>query len=144
MGISRHAAAHWDGDLKSGKGVLNTSQSGVLDQVRYGFTSRFGTEKGTNPEELIAAAHAGCFTMALSAKLGEAGFVPVSIDTQARVELALDGGPSIAAITLQTHATVPGLGVDAFHAIAEDAKRNCPVSRALAAVPIALDAVLDG
>lgn len=144
MGISRHADAHWEGDLKSGQGVLNTPQSGVLDRVRYGFNSRFGTEKGTNPEELIAAAHAGCFTMALSAELGEAGFVPVSIDTQARVELLLEGGPSIASVKLETHATVPGLGVDAFHAIAEEAKRNCPVSRALSAVPITLDAVLDG
>lgn len=144
MGISRHAEAHWEGDLKSGKGVLDTPQSGVLDQVRYGFNSRFGAEKGTNPEELIAAAHAGCFTMALSAKLGEAGHVPVSIDTQARVELSMEGGPSIASITLKTHATVPGLDADAFHAIAEDAKRNCPVSRALAAVPITLEAALDG
>src|SRR2546427_7732903 len=72
MGISRHATAHWEGDLKSGKGQLSTPQSGLLDKTRYGFNSRFGDEKGTNPEELIAAAHAGCFTMALSAKLGEA------------------------------------------------------------------------
>ena len=72
MGISRHATAHWEGDLKSGKGQLSTPQSGLLDKTRYGFNSRFGDEKGTNPEELIAAAH-GCFTMALSAKLGEAG-----------------------------------------------------------------------
>ncbi len=74
MGISRHATAHWEGDLKTGKGQLSTPQSGVMDNTRYAFSSRFGDEKGTNPEELIAAAHAGCFTMALSAQLTEAGF----------------------------------------------------------------------
>lgn len=144
MDISRHAAAHRDGDLKSGKGVLNAPQSGVPDHARYGFNSRFGTEKGPNPEELMADVHTGCFTMALSAKLGEAGFVPVAIDTQAGVALSLEGGPSIASITPQTHATVPGSEADVFHAIAADGKRNCPASRVLAAVPIALDAVLAG
>ncbi len=144
MGISRHAAAHWEGDVKSGTGRLSTPQSGLLEHVPYGFNSRFGEEKGTNPEELIAAAHAGCFTMALSAKLGEAGFVPDSIDTRAAVELSLDGGPLISAIRLETRAVVPGLEADRFRAIAEDAKRNCPVSKALAAVPIALEAVLEG
>lgn len=97
MGISRHATAHWEGDLKSGKGQLSTPQSGLLDKTRYGFNSRFGEEKGTNPEELIAAAHAGCFTMALSAKLGEAGFTPTSLDTEAKVDLSLEGGAATVA-----------------------------------------------
>ena len=142
---TRSAQTSWSGSLEQGSGQVELTSSGI-GTYDVSFPKRAADDAGgtTSPEELIAAAHAGCFTMALSAKLGEAGFVPVSIDTQAKVELALDGGPSIAAITLQTHATVPGLGADAFHAIAEDAKRNCPVSRALAAVPIALDAVLDG
>ncbi|REN04899.1 OsmC family peroxiredoxin, partial [Mycobacterium tuberculosis] len=100
MGISRHATAHWEGDLKTGKGQLSTPQSGLMDKTRYAFSSRFGDEKGTNPEELIAAAHAGCFTMALSAKLTEAGFVPTSLDTEAKVDLSMEGGPQLSQITL--------------------------------------------
>ncbi len=142
MGISRTAHAHWEGDLKSGKGLLDTPQSGLLDKTRYGFNSRFGDEKGTNPEELIAAAHAGCFTMALSAKLTEAGFPPTSLDTRADVDLSMEGGPTLSAIRLKTKAVVPGIDAAKFRAIAEDAKQNCPVSKALSAVPISLDAEL--
>ncbi len=141
MGISRNATAHWEGDLKTGKGRLD-SQSGVLADTRYGFNSRFGDEKGTNPEELIAAAHAGCFTMAFSAKLGEAGFVPTSIDTRAEVDLSLEGGPTLSQIRLKVRAVVPGLDEQQFRAIADDAKQNCPVSKALSAVPISLEAEL--
>src|SRR5690606_20546134 len=94
MGISRKASAHWEGDFKTGKGSLTTPASGLLDGTRYGFNSRFGDEKGTNPEELIAAAHAGCFTMALSAKLTEAGHPPESLDGSAEVDLSMEGGPS--------------------------------------------------
>ncbi|MCD9032296.1 OsmC family protein [Luteimonas sp. Y-2-2-4F] len=144
MGITRKATARWEGDLKSGSGRLDTPQSGLLSATRYGFNSRFGDEKGTNPEELIAAAHAGCFSMALSAKLGEAGHPPTSVETEARVELSTDGGPTITAITLKTKAVVPGIDEVRFRAIADDAKQNCPVSKALSAVPITLEAELAG
>lgn len=142
MGISRHATAHWEGDLKSGQGRLSTPQSGVLSDTRYAFNSRFGEEKGTNPEELIAAAHAGCFTMALSAKLTEAGHPPARLDTRAEVDLSMEGGPSLSQIRLKVSADVPGIDAAKFQAIAEDAKANCPVSKALSAVPISLEAQL--
>ncbi len=142
MGISRKASAHGEGDLKSGKGTLTTPQSGLLDGTRYGFNSRFGDEKGTNPEELIAAAHAGCFTMALSAKLTEAGHPPESLDGSAEVDLSLEGGPTLSAIRLKMKAKVPGLDEAKFRAIADDAKQNCPVSKALSAVPTTLEAEL--
>ncbi|WP_313642425.1 OsmC family protein [Stenotrophomonas sp.] len=139
MGISRHATAHWEGDLKTGQGRLSTPQSGLMENTRYAFNSRFGDEKGTNPEELIAAAHAGCFTMALSAKLSEAGFPPSSLDTRADVDLSMDGGPQLSQIRLKVKAVVPGLDETRFRAIADDAKQNCPVSKALSAVPISLE-----
>jgi osmotically inducible protein OsmC len=142
MGISRHATAHWEGDLKSGQGRLSTPQSGLLDNTRYGFNSRFGDEKGTNPEELIAAAHAGCFTMALSAKLTEAGHPPAKLDTRAEVDLSMEGGPTLSQIRLKVTAEVPGIDAAKFQAIAEDAKANCPVSKALSAVPVSLEAKL--
>lgn len=142
MAITRHATARWEGDLKSGQGRLSTPQSGLLDGTRYGFNSRFGDEKGTNPEELIAAAHAGCFAMALSAKLTEAGHAPTRLDARANVELSMDGGPSISRIRLTVEGDVPGLDADRFQQIADDAKRNCPVSKALASVPIELEAKL--
>ncbi|QQP96033.1 OsmC family protein [Lysobacter enzymogenes] len=142
MGISRHATAHWEGDLKNGQGRLSTPQSGLLDNTRYGFNSRFGEEKGTNPEELIAAAHAGCFTMALSAKLTEAGHPPASLDTRAEVDLSMEGGPTLSQIRLKVKAQVPGIDAGKFQAIAEDAKANCPVSKALSAVPVSLEATL--
>ena len=142
MGISRHATAHWEGDLKSGQGRLSTPQSGVLENTRYAFNSRFGDEKGTNPEELIAAAHAGCFTMALSAKLTEAGHPPARLDTRAEVDLSMEGGPNLSQIRLKLSAEVPGIDAAKFQAIAEDAKANCPISKALSAVPISLEATL--
>ncbi len=142
--ITRKATAHWEGDLKSGQGKLDTPQSGLMAGTRYGFNTRFGGEKGTNPEELIAAAHAGCFTMALSAKLTEAGHPPQTLDTQAEVELGMDGGPTITEIRLKTQARVAGLDPAKFRALADDAKQNCPVSKALSAVPISLEAELLG
>jgi osmotically inducible protein OsmC len=142
MGISRHATAHWEGDLKSGQGRLSTPQSGLLADTRYGFNSRFGDEKGTNPEELIAAAHAGCFTMALSTKLTEAGHPPAKLDTRAEVDLSMEGGPTLSQIRLKLTAEVPGIDAAKFQAIAEDAKANCPVSKALSAVPMSLEAKL--
>ena len=142
MGISRYATAHWEGDLKSGQGKLSTPASGLMADTPYGFNTRFGDKKGTNPEELIAAAHAGCFTMALSAKLSEAGHPPKLLDTRAEVDLSLEGGPSLSAIRLKVTANVPGIDPARFRAIAEDAEKNCPVSRALSAVPITMEATL--
>ena len=149
MGISRHATAHWQGDLKTGKGQLSTPQSGLLENTPYAFSSRFGDgdagdSRGTNPEELIAAAHAGCFTMALSASLTEAGHPPARLDTRAEVDLSMEGGPTLSQIRLKVSADVPGIDDARFQAIAEDAKKNCPVSKALSAVPISLEAVLVG
>jgi osmotically inducible protein OsmC len=142
MGISRHATAHWEGDLKSGSGKLSTPQSGLMADTPYGFNSRFGDLKGTNPEELIAAAHAGCFTMALSARLTEAGHPPASLDTRADVDLSMEGGPTISSIRLKVTARVPGIDEAKFRGIADDAKQNCPVSKALSAVPIEMQAEL--
>jgi len=143
MAITRRASAQWQGDLKNGKGLLQTPQSGLLKDTRYGFASRFGDEPGTNPEELIAAAHAGCFTMATAAKLTEAGFVPGRLETRAEVEMSMEGGPAITQIRLHLEGEVPGIDAARFQAIADDAKRNCPVSKALS-VPISMDAVLKG
>lgn len=144
MGISRHATAHWEGDLKSGQGRLSTPQSGLLEDTRYAFGTRFGEEKGTNPEELIAAAHAGCFTMALSAKLAEAGFTATSLDTRAEVDLSMENGPAFSQIRLKLKGVVPGIDEARFQELAKDAEKNCPVSKALSAVPISLEAVLAG
>ena len=142
MGISRHATAHWEGDLKSGQGRLSTPESGLMQDTPYGFASRFGDRKGVNPEELIAAAHAGCFTMAMSNKLAEAGHPAEAIDTRAEVDLSTEGGPSLSAIRLKTTARVPGLDAAGFRAIADDVGKHCPVSRALSAVPITVEAEL--
>ncbi len=139
MALKRYADAVWSGDLQSGKGTLSTPQSGLFEGQNYSFKTRFGDEKGTNPEELLAAAHAGCFTMALSAKLSEAGFPPTSLDTRADVDLSMEGGPQLSQIRLKVKAVVPGLDETRFRAIADDAKQNCPVSKALSAVPISLD-----
>ena len=144
MGISRYATAHWEGDLKSGQGRLSTPESGLMEDTAYGFDSRFGERKGVNPEELIAAAHAGCFTMAMSMKLSEAGHPPAAIDTRAEVDLSTEGGPSLSAIRLKTTARVPGMDASEFRAIADDVGKHCPVSRALSAVPISVEAELAG
>jgi osmotically inducible protein OsmC len=143
MAISRNATAHWTGDFKSGQGSLSTPRSGVLADTPYGFNTRIGDVKGTNPEELIAAAHAGCFTMALAARLTEAGHPPARLDTRAEVDLSLEGGPNLSDIRLSVTAVVPGLDAAKFQAIANDAKTNCPVSKALSAVPISLVATLE-
>lgn len=144
MAITRHATAHWSGDLKSGGGTISTPQSGLMADTPYGFNTRFGDKRGTNPEELIAAAHAACFTMALSNALAQAGHAPDAVDTRADVELSMDGGPTISAIRLTTKAKVPGIDAAKFRAVADDAKQNCPVSKALSAVPITLEAALLG
>jgi lipoyl-dependent peroxiredoxin len=133
--IKRTASAVWSGTGKEGKGAI-TTQSGVLSDTPYGFSRRFGDEKGTNPEELIAAAHAGCFTMALTFILGEAGHVPDRIRTLAKVHLGVTtAGPTLTRIELETEGSVPGLDEEKFRALAETAKKTCLVSRALAGVP---------
>ena len=144
MSTTRHATAHWSGDLKTGGGTISTPQSGLMADTAYGFNTRFGDKKGTNPEELIAAAHAACFTMAMSNALAQSGHAPVAVDTRAEVDLSMDGGPTISGIRLQTRAKVPGIDDAKFRAIADDAKQNCPVSKALSAVPITLEAELLG
>jgi osmotically inducible protein OsmC len=140
--MKRTASAIWSGDLKSGHGALAT-HSGVLKETPYGFASRFETAPGTNPEELIAAAHAGCFTMALSATLGRSGFTPKRLATQATVSLEQVGGNwTITSVHLQTEAWIPGIDNTKFQQIAADAKANCPVSRLLRA-EITLSAKLE-
>ena len=137
----RSANARWEGDLKNGNGNMKTG-SGAYEG-RYSFGSRFEEAPGTNPEELIAAAHAGCFSMALTAGLGRAGYEPQSVETSARVHLEMgDGGFAISRIELSTEAVVPGIENEAFQEAAADAKANCPVSKALAGVEIVLDARL--
>lgn len=127
--MDRHASAHWAGGLKDGKGTVS-SESGVLDARPYNFGQRFENEPGTNPEELIGAAHASCFSMALSLVLGESGYTPDAVDTQARVTIReSDDGFEIPAIHLDVTATVPGADDAAFQQAAEGAKAGCPVSK---------------
>ena len=138
---ARTATARWEGGLKDGKGNLRLG-GGAFDG-QYSFTSRFEEGTGTNPEELIGAAHAGCFSMALSAGLEAAGFTPRSVETTAKVHLVPgDGGFRISRIDLTTSAEVPSIDPAAFQEQAEAAKANCPVSKALAGVEIQLDASL--
>ena len=140
MKIKRRGSAAWKGGLKDGKGSI-TTESGALQAYPYGFASRFEGQRGTNPEELIAAAHSGCFSMALSHGLSEAGHPPTSITTSADVTFGLPEG--IRGIRLTVHAVVPGITAAEFAAAAEDAKKNCPVSKALTGTTIELDATLD-
>ena len=141
--MKRNASAIWQGNLKNGKGTVST-ESGILKLTPYSFTSRFASGAGTNPEELIAAAHAGCFTMALSAALEGAGFTAESLNTTA--SLTLENNPqtswTISAIHLTTTGKVPGISKEKFAEVAAGAKANCPVSRLLKA-DITLDAKLD-
>lgn len=139
--MKHNASAVWQGDLKSGKGTLKTD-SGVLDNTPYSFSTRFEGEQGTNPEELIGAAHAGCFSMALSMILGEAGLIPERIDTDAAVTLKqVEGGFAISAIHLTVEASVPGASREQFDQCANDAKAGCPVSKVLD-TEITMDATL--
>lgn len=139
--MQRKASAHWAGGLKDGKGTVST-QSGVLNQTQYSFSTRFENGVGTNPEELIAAAHAGCFTMALSAQLGNAGMTADSIDTTATLTLdKTDAGFSITAVHLDVTAKIPGADQAKFDEAAQNAEKGCPVSRVLKAT-ITMDAKL--
>ena len=140
--MKKMASAVWKGGLKDGKGTIST-ESGILANAQYGFRSRFEDGPGTNPEELLGAAHAGCFSMALSAQLGEARMAPESISTIATVSLEkLEGGFSITAVHLAVTAKVPGADRQAFQAAAERAKANCPVSKVLKA-KITMEATLE-
>jgi len=137
----RKASAEWKGNLKEGAGEV-ASESGVV-KAPYGFPSRFDNAGGTNPEELIAAAHAACFSMAFSNNLSNAGFVPASVRTEASVHFAKgDGGFAITRIDLVCEANVPGITQEVFDEQAKGAKEGCPISKALAAVPIHLAARL--
>jgi lipoyl-dependent peroxiredoxin len=138
------ASIHWEGRAKQGIGKIST-ETGALQAYPYGFASRFENDKhGTNPEELLAAAHAACFTMAFSFGCDAAGFATTAIDTQAAVRLVLKGGGfSIERIGLRLEASVPGIDEATFQKIAAKAKQDCPLSKALASVPeITLTAIL--
>ncbi len=140
--MKRKGSAVWRGGLKDGKGIVST-ESGVLSNTQYSFSTRFEDGKGTNPEELIAAAHAGCFSMALSAQLGGAGITPEQIQTTATVSLdKTDGGFAITAIHLDVVAKIPGGNKQAFDTAANNAKEGCPVSKVLNAT-ITMDARLE-
>jgi osmotically inducible protein OsmC len=141
--MKRKASAVWSGDLKSGKGSIST-ESGVLKETQYSFSTRFENGIGTNPEELIAAAHAGCFSMAFSAELGKAGFTPTTLHTTATVTLdKTDAGFTVTESHLDMTAKISGIDPAKFTAIANGAKAGCPISRLLKA-NITLDAKLEG
>jgi osmotically inducible protein OsmC len=140
--MDRTASAIWHGSLKEGKGTIST-QSGVLKDTQYSFHTRFENGAGTNPEELIAAAHAGCFTMALSAQLTSAEHTPDELSTEAKVTMeTTEDGPTITKIHLTTRAKVPNIEKEKFDELAKKAKEGCPISRLLKAAEITLDAQL--
>ena len=141
--MKRKASAVWHGNLAKGMGTLST-ESGVLAAKPYSFSTRFENEPGTNPEELIAAAHAGCFTMALSLALQQAGFTAETLATEATVTLenVPPAGWTVTAIHLATNAKVPGVAPEKFAEIAAGAKEGCPISRLLKAAAISLEARL--
>jgi len=140
--MKRKASAVWNGDIRNGKGTISTD-SGVLSQTPYSFSTRFEDEQGTNPEELIAAAHSGCFSMALSGQLDSAGFTSEKIQTTAVITLVkTEEGFTITAVHLSVSAKVPGIDQKTFQANANKAKVGCPVSRLLNA-EITMDAKLE-
>jgi lipoyl-dependent peroxiredoxin len=140
--MDRSASAVWRGGLKDGKGTIST-QSGVLKDAQYSFSTRFENGVGTNPEELIAAAHAGCFTMALSAQLTSVEIKPDEINTTAVVTMEkTEDGPTVTKIHLTTRARVPNIEKERFDELAKKAKEGCPISRLLKAAEITLDAQL--
>ena len=140
--MKKTASAHWQGGIKDGKGTIST-QSGALKDSPYGFNTRFEDKPGTNPEELIGAAHAGCFSMALSKELGDAGMTAESIDTKAQVTLEkVEGGFEISAVHLTLRAKIPGAERAAFEKAVEAAKTGCPVSKVLNAT-ITLEGILE-
>ena len=135
--MKRTASAHWEGDLKAGKGTIST-QSSTLNNTQYSFKTRFEDGVGTNPEELLAAAHAGCFTMAVSAALGQAGFTPTSLDTTATVNME---GLAVTGVHLVIKGAVPNLTAAQFEEFTKGAEKNCIISKALS-VPISSESSL--
>jgi osmotically inducible protein OsmC len=135
--IKRKATAHWTGDLKTGQGTL-TTDSTVLQNAQYSFKTRFQDGIGTNPEELLAAAHAGCFTMAVSMMLGQAGFVATALDTTAAVHM---DGPAITGVHLSITGVIPTISAEAFTEITKKAEQQCLISKVLS-IPITSDATL--
>ena len=143
MKIKRRGSATWQGGIRDGRGAIST-ESGALKAHPYGFASRFEGKAGTNPEELLGAAHAGCFTMALSKILGDAKLTAERMDTTAEVTLEqVEGGYAITHVALTLKAKVPGTNPTAFEELAQKAKAGCPVSKLFKA-PISLEAVLEG
>ena len=139
MSTSR-ASARWEGALKDGRGIMKPAHA---TEVAFSVNTRFAGEAGSNPEEMIGAALAGCFSMALSAALGKAGFTPQSIQTDAKVQLDKDGeGFTITSIALTTQARVPGVDATQFESIAQETKKGCPVSKALTGTQVSLQASL--
>jgi osmotically inducible protein OsmC len=138
----RSSNAQWEGDLKSGKGTMTVGKGAYTGP--FSFASRFEEGTGTNPEELIAAAHAGCFSMAFSAELAKAGHTPTRVATKATVHLGADpaGGARVSKIELETEAQVPGIDNTKFQEIAEGARKGCPISKLLTGAPISLTAKL--
>jgi lipoyl-dependent peroxiredoxin len=143
MGFNRYATAWWEGDLKSGNGRISTPQSGLFSEQRFSFNTRFGEEKGTNPEELLAAAHAGCYSMALGFILQNAGFTAKRIDTRAQVQMETAPGPHATGVHLVVEADVPGLDAGQFQQHADSAKQNCVISKLLG-IPVTMEARLIG
>ena len=141
--MNRSASAIWHGGLRDGKGTVST-ETGALKELPYSFGSRFESGAGTNPEELLGAAHAGCYSMALSAQFTEAGLKPETIETTAVVTLEMlkDGGPTITKIHLTTKVKAPGVDQAKFGELANNAKVGCPLSKVLKAAEITLDATL--
>ena len=138
---TRQATALWTGTLKEGKGTM---KYGSVEGQPYTFASRFETGEGTNPEELVGAAHAGCYSMFLSALLSKEGLTPQKIETTATVELGQDDGPKITSIKLTTKAKVSGIDNDAFQKLVATAKEKCPISRLYAGTDISVSATLEG
>jgi lipoyl-dependent peroxiredoxin len=140
--IVRRADIHWEGDIARGHGTI-TTESGKIN-AGYSFGTRFSNDPGTNPEELLGAAHAACFTMALTSLLTRSGHAPLSIDSQGRVSLdRTASGYEVASIELSVSAKVPNVSKDEFERFANEAKETCPLSRALRAVPTTLNATLE-
>lgn len=131
MTIRKYGSAHWEGSLQEGKGTVST-ESGALTKQPYGFNTRFEDKAGTNPEELVGAAHAACFSMALSMLLGQSGYTPKSIETKAEVSLdKKQGGYAITKVALSSQIELPGIEKSAFDEIIQQAKAGCPVSQLL-------------
>lgn len=141
--MNRRGNAEWKGDLKGGNGTVST-ESGTLNNASYSFAKRFGDEPGTNPEELLAAAHAACFSMAFSAQLGEMGLTPEYVRTKATATLEkTDGGFGITKVHLETRAKVPNADQSQFNQAANNAKAGCPVSKLFGGAEISLDAQME-